>query len=54
MSIPQAIKQQALEGLLHLEPKKRLARELGVSKGSIRDWLICIEHGCFATIGNQP
>lgn len=47
MYIPQEIKQQACEGLLHFLPKKRLCRELGVSKGSIRDWSNFIEHGFF-------
>lgn len=47
MQIPQAIRQQACEGLLHFVPKKALARELGISKGSVRDWAIYIEHGFF-------
>lgn len=42
MKIPQEIKQQACEALFHFYPKKRLAQELGVSKGSIRDWSILI------------
>ena len=47
MQIPQAIRQQACEGLLHFVPKKALARELGISRGSVRDWAIYIEHGFF-------
>lgn len=47
MHIPQEIKQQACEGLLHFVPKKRLSRELGVSTGAVRDWSIFIEHGFF-------
>ena len=37
MHIPIHIKQKACEGLLHFLPKKVLAKELGVSVGSIRD-----------------
>ena len=47
MQMPQAIRQQACEGLLHFVPKKALARELGISRGSVRDWAIYIEHGFF-------
>ena len=47
MQIPQAIRQQACEGLLHFVPKKALVRELGISRGSVRDWAIYIEHGFF-------
>ena len=47
MQMPQAIRQQACEGLLHFAPKKALARELGISKGSVRDSAIYIEHGFF-------
>ena len=38
MHITQEMRQQACEGLLHFTPKKTLARELGVSVGSIRAW----------------
>ena len=44
MHITQEMRQQACEGLLHFTPKKALARELGVSVGSIRDWAIYIQH----------
>ena len=47
MHITQEMRQQACEGLLHFTPKKALARELGVSVGSIRDWAIYIQHGFF-------
>ena len=47
MHIAQEMRQQACEGLLHFTPKKALARELGVSVGSIRDWAIYIQHGFF-------
>ena len=40
MHITQEMRQQACEGLLHFTPKKALARELGVSVGLIRDWVI--------------
>lgn len=53
MPITKEIKQRACEGLLHMSPKKRLARELGVSIGSIRDWSIYIKHGFFDWI-DQP
>ena len=42
MRIPQIVKQRACEGLLQMCPKKQLARELGISKGSLRDWEILI------------
>lgn len=51
--IPQEIKQQACEGLLHFYPKKRLCRELGISKGSIHAWSIFVEHGFFDWV-NEP
>ena len=47
MHIPQHIRQQACEGLLHFVPKKTLARQLGVSQGSIRDWEIYVRCGFF-------
>ena len=47
MHVTQEMRQQACEGLLHFTPKKALARELGVSVGSIRDWAIYIQHGVF-------
>ena len=37
---------------MHFTPKKALARELGVSVGSIRDWAIYIQHGFFDWIDN--
>ena len=40
MRIPQEIKQQTCERLLHFYPKKNLSRELEVSNGAIRDWSI--------------
>ena len=43
MHITQEMRQQACEGLLHFTPKKTLARELGVSVGSIRAWAIYIQ-----------
>ena len=47
------MRQQACEGLLHFTPKKALARELGVSVGSIRDWAIYIQHGFFDWVDNR-
>lgn len=47
MHVTQEMRQQACEGLLHFTPKKALARELGVSVGSIRAWAIYIQHGFF-------
>lgn len=47
MHIPQHIRQQACEGLLHFVPQKTLARQLGVSQGSIRDWEIYVRCGFF-------
>ena len=52
MHITQEMRQQACEGLLHFTPKKALARELGVSVGSIRDWAIYIQHGFFDWVDN--
>ena len=52
MHITQEMRQQACEGLLHFTPKKALARELGVSVGSIRDWAIYIQHGVFDWVDN--
>ena len=52
MHITQEMRQQACEGLLHFVPKKTLARELGVSVGSIRDWAIYIQHGFFDWVEN--
>lgn len=52
MHITQEMRQQACEGLLHFVPKKTLARELGVSVGSIRDWAIYIQHGFFDWVDN--
>ena len=37
---------------MHFTPKKALARELGVSVGSIRDWAIYIQHGFFDWVDN--
>ena len=37
MPIPQEVNQQACEELLHFQPKKRLARELGISVGAVQD-----------------
>lgn len=37
MPIPQEVKQQACEELLHFQPNKRLARELGISVGAVQD-----------------
>ena len=53
MPIPQEVKQQACEELLHFQPKKRLARELGISVGAVRDWSLYIRHGFFDWI-NSP
>ena len=47
MQIPKHIREKACEGLLHFLPKKQLAKELGVSKGSIRDWSIYVDNGFF-------
>ena len=47
MKISLETKQKACEGLFHYQPKKQLARELGVSQGSIRDWSIFIENNYF-------
>ena len=47
MSIPQEVKRKVCEGLLHMEPKKRLAREYKISYGAIRDWSIFIDNGFF-------
>ena len=47
MSIPLKIRERAFEGLLHGQPKKALARELGISTGAIRDWSIFIQYGFF-------
>ena len=52
MHVTQEMRQQACEGLLHFTPKKALARELGVSVGSIRDWAIYIQHGFFDWVDN--
>lgn len=45
--IPQEIKQQGCEELLHLGPKKRLCRELGISQGAIHARSIFVEQGFF-------
>ena len=50
MQIPKHIREKACEGLLHFLPKKRLARELGVSEGSIRDWSIYVDNGFFGWV----
>ena len=50
MQIPKHIREKACEGLLHFLPKKRLARELGVSEGSIRDWFIYVDNGFFGWV----
>lgn len=50
MRIPQIVKQRACEGLLQMCPKKQLARELGISKGSLRDWEILIANDNFEWI----
>lgn len=47
MPIPVSTRLAACEGLFHFVPKKTLAKTLGVSSGSIRDWAIYIEHGYF-------
>lgn len=47
MPIPVSIRLAACEGLFHFVPKKTLAKTLGVSSGSIRDWAIYIEHEYF-------
>ena len=45
MPIPVSTRLAACEGLFHFVPKKTLAKTLGVSSGSIRDWAIYIERG---------
>ena len=52
MKIPREIRQRACEGLLHFAPKKTLARELGISHGSVRDWDIYVQHGFFDWVDN--
>ena len=47
MRIQQSIKEMACVGLLHYQAKKALARDLGVSKGCIRDWSIFVENDNF-------
>ncbi len=51
--IPQEIRQQACEGLLHFYPKKTLARELGVSVGAIQAWAIFTNNGFFDWVSNR-
>lgn len=53
MHIPSHIKQKACEGLLHFLPKKVLAKELGVSVGSIRDWSIYVDNNNFEWIDQR-
>ena len=38
MHIATSIKQKACEGLLHFRSHYSIAKELGISKGSVRDW----------------
>ena len=45
MHIATSIKQKACEGLLHFRSHYSIAKELGISKGSVRDWSILINHG---------
>lgn len=47
MSIPASIKQKACEGLFHFRSKNSLAKELGISNGSLRDWSIYIANNNF-------
>lgn len=47
MHIATSIKQKACEGLLHFRSHYSIAKELGISKGSVRDWSILINHGNF-------
>lgn len=47
MTIPESTRLAACESLLHQIPKKQIARELGISEGSVRDWSILIQHGNF-------
>lgn len=48
----QEINQQVYEDLLHFQPRKRLARELGISVRTVRDWSNYIRHGLFDWINN--
>lgn len=50
MAISTLIKQEACERLFHFQPRKKIARDLGVSAGSIRDWSIFIENNDFEWI----
>ena len=52
MKISRKIRQRASEGLLHFVQKKRLARELGISLGSIRDWAIYVQYEFFDWVEN--
>ena len=53
MSISISVKQVACERLLHFHPKKKIARELSVSHGVVRDWSIFVNQGDFDWISER-
>ena len=48
MALSSSIKQVACERLFHFHPLKRIARELVVSAGAVRDWRIFLNKGDYA------
>ena len=53
MRIAVSTRQEACERLLHFHPKKTIARELGISHGSVRDWSILIDSGNFEWVNTN-